>query len=538
MIKENTQQQVRDLGKESSSSVELAKVIDRVDHEDVQIGLVTLELNQPKILWQSQSKKMETNELAELMRERKRKNEPIFSSYFASNYWVVIEVKNQPKQEWLVKRYPKTYFKDNEKLYLRSLIGILVTILLGAIILVFSWYSYFNQIFEVFKVTIRQLVTHPENELHLEKNQLHTVEEFRYNYLELKEDLLKNRNELQSSEQRLMLLLDHLILGVVVIGNTGKIELFNPAARSLLEIDESALGSPYDAVIKSQILNNMIENVLITRESMGKEIELFVPDTKYLDINVIPYSRGGFPIDDSILVLVYDITAIKHLQMVRSDFVTNASHELRTPVTAIKGFAETLQMGAINDPIASEQFVEIIAKESNRLEKIIEDILELSKVEKEIGPKTARRFDIVSASREIIDLLMQRAKVKGIEVHLIAQGPIYYEADEHRYKQILTNLLDNAINYSGKETEVKVRIEELEDRIRISVADNGIGIPEQDQERIFERFYRVDRDRSRNSGGTGLGLSIVRNLVKVLNGTIEVRSRLGIGTTFTVTLPY
>lgn len=354
--------------------------------------------------------------------------------------------------------------------------------------------------------------------------------------MSLTQELNEKGIELASSENRLTLLLDHLNLGVMLINQDGMIELLNPEAMELLNLNPEAQNKSFLSVIRSYTLVEMISNVLKTHRSSSDEIELYVPNTKYIDVNIIPYGPAKEKIE-SILVLLYDISAIRRLETVRTEFVANASHELRTPVTAIKGFAETLLDGAMATPELAEKFVTIIANESNRLEIIINDILELSRVEKRSEPIVIKPFDIVHVAKNLIEFFYKNANEKDITISMDAQGPIIIHADQHRIEQIFTNLIDNAINYSDIASEVKIEIKQEGEEVVFSVADNGIGIPEEDQDRIFERFYRVDKARSRNSGGTGLGLSIVRNLIKLMDGHIQVESALGAGSKFIVTLP-
>ena len=169
---------------------------------------------------------------------------------------------------------------------------------------------------------------------------------------------------------------------------------------------------------------------------------------------------------------------------------------------------------------------------------IVEDILELSRVEKQNHVQARATFDLVEAAQNMVDFLSQKLKAKNIKVKLVSEGSTLYTGDQHRLEQILTNLIDNAINYSEANSRITIQIKGKKKKVELIVADTGIGIPEDELDRIFERFYRVNKDRSRNSGGTGLGLSIVRNLVKTMNGKIEVESQVGVGTRFTVTLPY
>ncbi|MGB9343170.1 sensor histidine kinase, partial [Trichococcus sp.] len=252
--------------------------------------------------------------------------------------------------------------------------------------------------------------------------------------------------------------------------------------------------------------------------------------------NIVPITSKK-PGEMNLIVLLYDISEIRRLEKVRTDFVANASHELRTPVTALKGFAETLLDGAMEDPIILKQFLEIILAESTRLNLLVNDILELSKLEQRQVPLALQEVNISEAVLATFQLVDQKVKEKNMTLELVEKDFVTLHTDPNRLKQILANLINNAVVYTQAGGHITVTVERTAEQVRLHVADNGIGIPEADLGRVFERFYRVDRARSRNSGGTGLGLSIVKYLVENMNGTVTVASKQGKGTTFTVTLP-
>lgn len=348
--------------------------------------------------------------------------------------------------------------------------------------------------------------------------------------------LEKDRKGLVAGNQQYSLLLKNLNLGVLVIDAKGKINLTNPASQDILVIPKGIEGRSYQSVIKSYQLIHLINQVMETQIPVQATIEVYVPQAKYLDVSILSF-QDSLAKDLSYLVLLYDITQIRRLETVRSEFVANASHELRTPVTAIKGFAETLLAGALKDKKAALKFVNIIAKESNRLEIIIEDILELSRVEKRDTLPEKASFNVLPVVEHIVEFLAQKLTEKQINLEIFVDEGLQIYANQQRFEQILTNLVDNAINYSEETSQIAIRIKQKKRSVQVQVSDTGIGIPASELDRIFERFYRVDKARSRNSGGTGLGLSIVRNLVQMMDGEINVTSELGKGSTFTVNLP-
>jgi two-component system, OmpR family, phosphate regulon sensor histidine kinase PhoR len=345
----------------------------------------------------------------------------------------------------------------------------------------------------------------------------------------------KNRTILQSNE-RLSALLDRLIVGVVLLDSEQRIEMMNPAVYQILGIDENLLGRSFLEMSKSYGLVQIIQQTFQKKKNRNEEIYIYYPNERILDINtmVVPDAKGN-----QVIVLLYDITEIRRLEKVRTDFVANASHELRTPVTALKGFSEVLLDGALDDPDRLRQFLEIIYKESKRLEILVNDILELSRVEQKQVPMKREWISLNETVETCFKIIKPQAAAKGLKLRLLSNNadPIRFIGDQSRLEQILNNLIYNAVNYTDKGGTISVLLEETEDEIVFHVADTGIGIPEESIERLFERFYRVDKGRSRNSGGTGLGLSIVRYLVQNMGGTISVKSTLGLGSTFTVHLP-
>ncbi|MBO9600122.1 MAG: PAS domain-containing sensor histidine kinase, partial [Cohnella sp.] len=240
-----------------------------------------------------------------------------------------------------------------------------------------------------------------------------------------------------------------------------------------------------------------------------------------------------------------DVTAIRRLESMRSEFVANVSHELKTPVAAVKGFAETLLAGAMDDRETAKSFLTIIHEESDRLNRLIGDILELSKIESRRSPLQFSPIDLTHFLERMTELLTSDAMKKAITLDVQSEPELFLEADEDRLGQIVMNLMQNGINYTPEGGKVKVRAEfvageggeDAVDLVRITVSDTGIGIPKKDIDRIFERFYRVDKARSRSSGGTGLGLSIVKHLVELHGGTIRVESAVGVGSHFIMELP-
>lgn len=231
--------------------------------------------------------------------------------------------------------------------------------------------------------------------------------------------------------------------------------------------------------------------------------------------------------------MLHDITNLQKLENLRREFVANVSHELKTPITSIKGFAETLIEGAKNDEQSLDMFLNIILKESNRIESLVTDLLDLSHIEQQ-KELEINYMNLSELAINIIDNLQTQAYNKRIKIQSEIEKDVIIEAHENKIAQVITNLLSNAINYSSEDNKVIVRVYRNDNKVYLEIQDYGIGISETDQKRIFERFYRVDKARSRDSGGTGLGLSITKHIVEAHNGRIDVKSEPGKGSIFKV----
>jgi len=344
---------------------------------------------------------------------------------------------------------------------------------------------------------------------------------------------------IRQNENHLQSVLSNMINGVVMMDSSGSILIMNERAEQILGISAAKLIGRHYREMKQQFeLSQLIIEGFETRRHIHEEITFYYPEERLLELNIVPIYQGNSSEFGGILLVLQDVSAIRRLERMRSEFVANVSHELKTPIAAVKGFAETLLGGAVKDEETTKAFLEIIYDESERLNRLIGDILELSKIESRRVPLILSPVDIKQFMTHTIALLEVSANRKHIDVNLSSPEELYMEGDEDRLRQIFVNLLSNAISYTPEGGKIFVSISVTEqEMVRISIEDTGIGIPEKDLPRIFERFYRVDKARSRSSGGTGLGLSIVKHLVELHKGTITVQSTVGKGTTFILELP-
>lgn len=327
-------------------------------------------------------------------------------------------------------------------------------------------------------------------------------------------------------------LIDHLPQGVMLIDKARDVVLSNQTMGGLIGAPVAAGKHNYLDDIKTYALAKMIEHTFRNHKSHHKEITLLATQ-KAVDANVIALKAD--PEKEQVLVILYDVTYLRQVEQMQLDFVGNVSHELKTPVTAISGFAETLLAGAKDDPSALTKFLTIIKDESSRLTQLINDILTLSRPQS-AAPQVAP-VDLSAIVNGALQSLQQTIEGKHLKVVDDVDAGLTVTSDERKLSQVVRNLLNNAVFYNRTDGTVSIGATVAEELLTLTVADTGIGIAEDDQQRIFERFYRVDKARSRHNGGTGLGLAIVAETVQQLGGDVAVDSQVGVGTTFTVTIP-
>ncbi|MGV7115907.1 two-component system histidine kinase PnpS [Paenibacillus kyungheensis] len=356
------------------------------------------------------------------------------------------------------------------------------------------------------------------------------------------DSLEKQLKIIRDNEDLLQSVLANMTGGMLMVNSLGNVALVNRFAEEVLGVSSKRLtGKSYHELKRHYELTKLLGEGLRRKERIHDEQTLYDPEPRLIQIDGVPM----FEDDDTyrgMLFLIQDISNIRRLEKMRSEFVANVSHELKTPIAAVKGFAETLLGGGVQDEQTSRAFLQIIYDESERLNRLIGDILELSKIESKRSPLNFSPIHLQPFFDTIREMLNSSAAKKNITVDMNVPEEMFMEADEDRLRQIFVNLISNAVNYTQDGGKVRLTVEEKgsengEERILFHVRDTGMGIPKKDLPRIFERFYRVDKARSRSSGGTGLGLSIVKHLVDLHRGTVTVESEVNIGTTFTVNLP-
>lgn len=346
----------------------------------------------------------------------------------------------------------------------------------------------------------------------------------------MSERLEAAQKRLEHSNSQLAGILQGMDDGVVALGEDGRITLMTRRARYLLgdcPLTARRLSECGGGYIKIQAL---LDQATKKGEAVRDTLLLAGPPERILQVYAAPVSGGS-----GALAVVADVTRIRKLESMRSEFVANVTHELKTPLTSIRGYVELLR-SAPRDPETARSFYEIIEIEAERLQKLTDDLLQLSEIENarpEVDSPPALLREI---TEKVAASLLPEADARNIAIHPLV-GEVKVRADSRRIYQLMKNLMENAVKYNRDGGEVRVSADVEGERAVIRVRDTGIGIPEEHLERIFERFYRVDKGRSREQGGTGLGLSIVKHIVSLYGGEVWAKSELDVGTTFTVCLP-
>ncbi len=349
--------------------------------------------------------------------------------------------------------------------------------------------------------------------------------------------LLKERiNNLENENNRIHAILNSMVEGVIAVDKDTRVLSLNPTAENIFNIaPHNALGRIFLEVFPNNNIAEVIAQVLKNGEFISKELDLIWPVQKIFQVNASPIVESGAV--NGCLLVIHDITEIRRLETMRRDFVANVSHELKTPLTSIKGFVETLLEGAMEDKENSVNFLKIINNHADRLNTLINDLFDLSHIESKEVALNKERFILADFVNEVILGFRSQAKKKEVELSSDLDPGLEISADKSKIEQVLTNLINNAIKYNKEKGFVRIYSEALADKIKIVVEDSGSGIPSKDIPRIFERFYRVDKARSRELGGTGLGLSIVKHIIELHSGSVGVQSTEGLGSKFWFTIP-
>lgn len=332
----------------------------------------------------------------------------------------------------------------------------------------------------------------------------------------------------------LQAVVDGMAEGVWITAEDGTVLRHNSALKELLYTGHELIGRLPKAILDNEELETAVQKACHEGASTRLEVAHEGLRPRVLSIHVAPLGRD---LKGSTAVFI-DVTELRHLEKVRKDFVANVSHELRTPITAIRGYAETLRSGALNDPAVAPKMVEIIHRQAERLSELVDDLLELSRLDSKQIKLAAEPIELDEVVLRAIEAARPKARARGTVLEVSVPDGLAAVGDARAIEQVVLNLVDNAIKYAQAQGHVWIVAKALDDAsVELSVRDDGPGIDAKHLPRLFERFYRVDKGRSRDMGGTGLGLSIVKNLVTAMRGEVRVDSAPGKGSTFAVELP-
>ena len=377
---------------------------------------------------------------------------------------------------------------------------------------------------------LKDFLSHPENHHELSENS----QEWGILY-EVLNDVMKETNDMYYqnliTEERFSFLLEHLSIGIIVHHEqlNGDVRVTkNSVAEKWLYRQNGLQGQ----------LDEMITNLKPLRRDWEEEITLNYPEFQVINVSLKWLNTSNAIERDDYVIMLYDLTPIRKIEQIQHDFIRNLSHELKTPITSIIGFSETLLDSALEEPEVAREFVQIIEKEAKRLSRLIQDMLLLSRTVETFDEQIAHKESIEQLITEEINLYQPLIKQKNLSVIPELDDESHHCLFPSVFLQpIIKNLLENACLYTAESGTIKIQTTVYENELILTVTDDGCGIPEEEQNRIFERFYRVSKSRQRHTGGSGLGLAIVAHYVELLEGSIELKSKLGDGTTFNVTLP-
>jgi two-component system phosphate regulon sensor histidine kinase PhoR len=349
---------------------------------------------------------------------------------------------------------------------------------------------------------------------------------------QLAKNLSRTLGELRVERDRLGGILAGMLEGVLLLDRAGHIYVLNPSLREMLLVGPDSVGKTVLEVVRHAELKELLDQGRRSLEPVTREIDFGSLQPRRLLVRAaqLPGDQGG------LLAVFVDVTEVRRLESLRREFVANVSHELRTPVTAVRSAAETLLNAAADDPVAARAFIGIIERNAERLHDLVEDLLDLSRIESRGLKLTIEPLDIDRVYDQVLSLFSERAAKRGTALENETQDELpRVLADRRALEHVLTNLVDNAVKYCPNST-IRLRAIAHDQNVELLVEDNGPGIEARHLPRLFERFYRVDAGRSRDIGGTGLGLSIVKHMVEAMGGSVRVESKPGVGTKFSVML--
>ncbi len=350
------------------------------------------------------------------------------------------------------------------------------------------------------------------------------------------QDIEDKIGEIATKSQHLEAIFNSMVEGVIVTDKLGRIVSINQTVEKIFGVTKLEVKDKlFLEAIRNKEISEVIDSILKNGKSISQEIDLVFPVQRVFEINAV--AIFGQAAVSGALVVIHNITEIRRLEVMRRDFVANVSHELKTPLTAIKGFVETLLEGALEDKENNRNFLKIIQSHADRLDTLVNDLLSLSGLESQGIILKKSSFDLHLQAEDVLNSFKLQFARQGIKIMNQLKPGFFVIADKERLHQVWVNLIDNAIKFNQEKGFIQLSSERSEGSVKVIIEDSGIGIPQKDLPRIFERFYRVDKARSRQLGGTGLGLSIVKHIVELHSGQVGVESSEGFGSKFWFSLP-
>ena len=428
--------------------------------------------------------------------------------------------------------------KIDEAIWYYTIIGILAGLILTALLALKSSSSIISPINELIAVSREIALGNYSKRVDIRSR--NELGQLAATFNEMAITLEKTVADLIDKNVKVDSIINSMVSGIIAVDSDYRIMLINSIACKTFGIEnlQDVIGTKIIELVRNNQINVFLKETIVKNVPLTNEIIVGSPEERVLRIDTNPInSKDAKSPNSGGIIFIQDITNIKKLEQIRTEFVSNVTHELKTPLTSIRGFIETLRGGAIDDREVAEKFLEIIDIEAERLYMLINDILQLSEIETKHKDSNMGTYNLKSIVEETLSILEGAADKKGIILTCEIDESVNIMANRDRIKQMLINLIDNGIKYNSENGSVSIRAERLGGKIFISIKDSGIGIAREHLSRIFERFYRVDKGRSRNMGGTGLGLSIVKHIVNLYNGDIKVNSEPGKGTEFIINLP-
>lgn len=354
-------------------------------------------------------------------------------------------------------------------------------------------------------------------------------------------EALREEREVTTQERsKLGGIMSHILSGVIVIDRAGRVVLVNSATERMFGLTSAdMIGRWHWEAGHHYGLASLVDEAISFGVVQKREVQLHKPTELTLEAHITPILQSSGAIAGAV-VLLHDVTEWRRVERMRTDFVANVSHELRTPITALKGFAETLLDGALTDSGTARQFVQIMKDEADRLGRLVQDLLDLSQIEAKQSQLLLGQVSAEPLLHKVVDTFSTQAGDAGVRLsyRVDCSGPCVAHADYDRLMQVFVNLVSNALQFTPAGGTIELSAARAGERIEFAVADTGVGIPAADIARVFERFYRVDKTRSRQSGGTGLGLAIVKHIVEAHGGHVGVTSAVGAGSRFFFDVAY